>query len=555
MHKRKMVIIGIDSGTFDIIKPLIRNGKLRNLAQLMEEGTSGQLQSTTPPVTPPAWVSLMTGKNPGKHGVFDFYASPSYGYVRPAMNARYIKAKTIWKILSDSGLRTGIINLPITHPPEKINGFVIPGLQHAMNGGKNFSHPPELMEEIQERFGEYRVHYGDLESFYTNNLDRFIEEWRQIVEVRKQSILYLMDNKEWDVFMPVFFCADTMQHHFWKFFDKEHPLHEPALSKKYENVIGEFYEKIDEAIGEILKRIDDDIPVMVVSDHGAGPEKLAFFINNWLHKEGFLAFKNIFSPLWRIRFPHIFYKALRRFGFPGVAWVVPLDKLKALGKVVDPREGLNIPFFIDWKRTRAYAGNYSEQGVYINLKGREPCGIVERGKEYEDVRNSIMEKLKELKDPTSGKPLDIEAVKKEEIYEGPYLDDAADIFVKMKGAECIAQKEIYRKGFFGLPNKSSGTHRFEGIFILKGPGIKANSTIHGAKIIDVAPTILNILGIPVPDDMDGRVLSEVFTKEYLENHPVTHSSASKVEVKRGEGVLSNEESEKISKTLRDLGYF
>jgi predicted AlkP superfamily phosphohydrolase/phosphomutase len=521
---------------------------------LIEGGVSGQLKSTIPPVTPPAWVSFMTGKNPGKHGVFDFYVSPSYGYERPVWNSKYIKAKTIWKMLSENGLKVGVINLPMTYPPEEINGFIIPGMQYSFDEQGTFSHPPEIMQELEGRFGKYRVLYGDLESLYTNNQDKLLDEWKDIFEMRKKAILYLLEHKEWDVFMAVFYIIDVMQHHFWKFFDKEHPLYAPCLARKYENIIPEFYEKIDSSIGEILKKIGDDTTVIVVSDHGAGPEKGAFYVNHWLHKQGLLAFRNIFSPLWQIRFPHIFYKIARRLGFSGISWTVPLDKLKALGRVIDPREGINIPFFIDWKRTVAYAGNHTEQGIYINLKGREPFGIVEKGKEYEEVRDSIIKKLKEIQDPVNGKPVDIKVYKKEEVYQGPYLDDAPDIFVEMQGGEYIMQKEFYHKKLFGLPNKSSGTHRAQGILIIKGNGIKTNATITGAKIIDIAPTILYRLGIPVPEDMDGKVLEDAFTKEYLEQCPVTHSQAPDIEVARGEGIFSDEESEKIKKALRDLGY-
>jgi predicted AlkP superfamily phosphohydrolase/phosphomutase len=553
--KKKVLIIGIDSATFDIMTPMMEKGGLPNLSRLVRKGSWGRLQSTMPPVTPPAWVSFMTGKNPGKHGVFDFYVSPSYGYIRPVWNSKYIKTKTIWRILSDNGLKVGVINLPMTHPPEEINGFIIPGMQYSLDEERNFSHPPEIMQEICKRFGEYRVLYGDLESLYTNNMDNLIEEWRKIFEIRKQSILYLMEHKDWDVFMAVFYSIDVMQHHFWKFFDKTHPQYDASISQKYENIIPEFYGKIDEAIGEMLKNIDDNTTVIVVSDHGAGPEKGAFYTNNWLYKEGFLTFKEIFSPLWRIKFPHIFYKALKRLGFPGIAWTIPLNKLKTLSQFTDPREGLSIPFFIDWKKTKAYAGNHTEQGIYINVKGREPLGIVEKGSDYETVRESIIKKIKEVKDPVSGLPLEIECFKKEEVYNGPYIDDAPDLFVIMKGAEYVMQKELYHKGLFSLPNKSSGTHRRDGVLILKGNNTKTNFTIKNARIIDVAPTILYYLGIPVPEDTDGRVLSEAFTKEYVENNPVTYGNAVEIEVKREDGILNEEESDEIKKSLRNLGYF
>src|SRR4030067_3374011 len=153
---KKVFIIGIDSATFDIMTPMMVDGDLPNIARLVRSGTSGRLMSTVPPVTPPAWVSFMTGKNPGKHGVFDFYVPPSYGYNRPVLNSGYIKAKTIWRILSDHGLRVGVINLPMTYPPEDVKGFIIPGMQYSFNGGRGFSHPPELLQEIKRRVGDYR---------------------------------------------------------------------------------------------------------------------------------------------------------------------------------------------------------------------------------------------------------------------------------------------------------------------------------------------------------------------------------------------------------------
>ena len=551
----KVFIIGLDSATFDVILPMTNEGKLPNLSKLMEKGSWGILRSTIPPVTPPAWVSFMTGKNPGKHGVFDFYVSPSYGYIRPVLNSKYIKSKTLWKILSDYGLRVGVVNLPMTHPPEKINGFIVPGMQYSFDTGNHFSYPPELMQEIKERIGEYRVTYGDLESLYTNNLEKFLKEWRDIFEIRRRTILYLMENKKWDIFMACFFSIDLIQHHFWKFFDKQHPLYDPIVSLKYRGIIPEFYEKVDSAIGEILDRIDNDTTVVILSDHGAGPEKGAFYINNWLCKERFLAFNKAFSTLRRIRFPHLFYKVLRRLRFPGIAWTVPLDQLKKLGRVIDPREGLNIPFFIDWKKTKAYAGNHTEQGIYINLRGREPLGVVERGREYDEVRDSIIKRLQEIKDPWTGDQLDIKVFKKEEVYYGPHIDEAPDIFVEIKNGEYLIQKEIYHKRLFNLAHKTSGTHRMNAILISKGEGIKTNFTIKGARIIDIAPTILYILGLPIPEDMDGKVLTKVFIKEYLENHPVTKGPPSEIEVERGEGIFGTEESEKVRESLRHLGYF
>ncbi len=549
----KVIVIGLDSATLDIILPMVKEGKLPNMASLMEGGSWGNLLSTTPPVTPPAWVSFMTGKNPGKHGVFDFYVPPTYGYIRPILNSKYIKAKTIWRILTDLKYRVGVINLPMTHPPEKVNGFMIPGVQYSFDG-KAFSHPPELMEEIQSKFGEYRVLYGNMESLYTNDLDEFLGEWRQIFEMRRKTILYLMDNKEWDVFMPVFYSVDVMQHHFWKFFDPKHPLHNKALAGKYGGIIPEFYEMVDSVIGEVLERAPG-ATVVLLSDHGAGSEEEGFSVNNWLASEGFLSFRKSFSPLRKFRWPHVVYKALRRLKFPGIGWTVPMAKLKTLGAAVDPREGLNVAAFINWDKTVAYGGNHTEQGIYINLKGREPGGIVEKGTEYEELRTKIMDRLREVIDPSTGKRLEVDICRKEDVYHGPCIDDAPDIFVFMKDGKCLMQKEIYHKGFFHRAFKSSGTHRPEGMFIVKGKGVKQGNRVEGASIIDIAPTLLYMMGLAIPDDMDGHVIESAFKSEYLKEHKSASGPSADLEVSRGEGVLDGEESEKVKKALRDLGYF
>lgn len=551
----KTLIIGIDSATFDVIKPMMKEGRLPNLASIAEGGTCAPLTSTVPPVTPPAWVSFMTGKNPGKHGVFDFFGATSKGYIRPLFNSNYIKAKTLWKILSDHGMKLGVVNLPMTHPPEKINGFVVPGVQYSFDSEEGFTHPPELFEEIKSKAGDYRVIFGDLESLYTTRLDRFLEEWRDILEVRKKAFLHLMETKEWDLFMGVFYAIDSIQHHFWKFFDKSHPLYDEKLAQKYKDIIPEFYERIDEAMGEMLEKAGPDVTVMVVSDHGAGAEKDAFYLNNWLANEGLLTYKKSLAPFRKIRFPHLFYKALRRLGIPLVSWVVGLGDLPKLGKIIDPREGLVVPLFINWGKTKAYAGNHTEQGIYINLKGRETNGTVEPGEEYEILRNQIIDRLKTVKNPVTGEPIKVEVFRKEEVYSGPYVDEAPDILFNLDDGNMIAQKEIYYPGTVGRANKSSGTHRMDGIFMVKGAGIRAGHELEGANIIDAAPTLLHLLGKPVPEDMDGKVLAEAFEKGRVNDRPVDFGPPTERDHSGGDGLLGEEETEKLKKSLRDLGYF
>ena len=545
----KVLIIGIDAATFDIIEPLVNKGLLPTFKDLMQKGSFGKLISTIPPVTPPAWTSIVTGKNPGKHGVFDFYMPPCFGYNRCVLTTRANKAKTLWKLLSERGLKVGVLNVPLTYPPEEVNGFIVPGMQYALCTNQEFTYPRELLFELKRVLGKYEVIWGDLKSLYTNELDEFLDKWEEILEIRKKATLYLMQKYSWNFFMVVFYVIDPIQHHFWKFFDKTHPLYEPALAQKYEKVIPHFYQKLDESISEILRHVDENTTIIIVSDHGAGAEIKSFYLNLWLKKEGLLRFKEFsYNFLARMKWPHFIYKALKRLKYPGISWTVPSNQLKELKRDIDPREGLEVSYFIDWPNTKAFAGNHTEQGIYLNVKGREPQGIVSEGKEYEELREYIIYRLYQLKDPETNEKVVDRVYKREEIYHGPYVKFAPDLLLVLKEGGYLAQKEIYAGSLFRYANKTTGTHRLEGIFIAAGSGIKKGKRISKLHVTDIAPTVLALLGQPIPLDMDGQVLKEIMADGLIVRYENISSHT-----KTKEGISSKEE-EEIKETLRNLGY-
>ncbi|RLA87962.1 MAG: hypothetical protein DRG20_06790 [Deltaproteobacteria bacterium] len=545
----KVLIIGIDAATFDIIEPLVNKGLLPTFKHLMQKGSFGKLISTIPPVTPPAWTSIVTGKNPGKHGVFDFYMPPCFGYNRRILTAKANRAKTLWKLLSERGLKVGVLNVPLTYPPEEVNGFIVPGMQYALCTNQEFTYPRELFFELKRVLGKYEVIWGDLKSLYTNELDEFLDKWEEILEIRKKATLYLMQKYSWNFFMVVFYVIDPIQHHFWKFFDKTHPLYEPALAQKYGMIITHFYQKLDEAIAEILRHVDENTTIIIVSDHGAGAEIKSFYLNLWLKKEGLLRFKEFsYNFLARMKWPHFIYKALKRLKYPGISWTVPLNQLKELKRDIDPREGLEVSYFIDWPNTKAFTGNHTEQGIYLNVKGREPQGIVSEGKEYDELREYIIYRLYQLKDPETNEKVVDKVYKKEEVYHGSYIKFAPDLFLVLKGGSYLAQKEIYPGPLFRYTNKTTGTHRLEGIFIATGSGIKKGKRISKLHVTDITPTVLALLGQPIPLDMDGQVLKEIMADELIVRY---ENISSHTETKEG---ISPKEEEEIKETLRNLGY-
>ncbi len=545
----KLCILGIDGGDFSILDPLFRKGRLPHLHSLVNTGYSARLISTVPPVTAPAWVSFMTGVNPGKHGLFDFFTAVENSYFRPFSSYLDIKTRTIWKILTDSGFKVGLINVPLTYPPEEVNGFVIPGMQYSMTGG-GFTHPPELADKLGP---DYRVG-----AEYDGSLERFVEDLKTVIRERTALVRRLISEYELDVFMIVFKATDVAQHFFWRFYDDSHPAHDPVLAQKFGNVIPDIYREVDEAIGNLFDILPGSPAYAVLSDHGTGPQIRDFLVNRWLIREGYLTPRRILEPLWRFRYPRLFWRLLHRMRVPGISAQPGAHWEKEVRDLIDPRQALYHDMLIDWKNTRAYFGNMTEQGIYLNVKGRQPSGIVNPGAEYERLRDEISEKLLAYRDVESGHPVVQDVYRSENIYSGPWTDKAPDLVIHPDEKGYLGHKYFYPKDVCVDSVRISGTHRMEGIFFLKGDGVTPGRRIENPEIIDVAPTLLYLLGLPVPEEMDGRVINEAFSENYLESNPVRTIQSEKTckgkSAADGEDVYSRDDVEKMSEHLKGLGY-
>jgi len=549
----KVLVIGMDGATFDVIHPMVKQGKLPTLSKLMASGVSASLRSTFPPVTAPAWVSFMTGKNPGKHGVFDFCANTTHGYTRPFVSSRDIQAKTLWTLLSEKGRRVGVINVPITYPPEEVNGFIIPGYQRALTH-REYTYPAGLFKEI-EKMGYLLDYSGDMVP-YTDDKTDYIEGWKRVVEARKKTSLRLMQEYEWDFFMTVYKCTDEVQHHFWRYHDNSYPDCPEDQRQRYGTVIEEFYQKVDQAVGEQVALLDKNSIVIIMSDHGAGPLHKHFNLNRWLIQEGHMGLKRMrYLGLARYPYSYLYYKILRRVGINGIDWTVPRHLPRAVRKKIDPRLGLDTSTLIDWKRTKAYMGNMTEQGIYINLKGREPEGIISPGYEYERLREELAEKLLSVKDPETGAKIVERVFKKEELYQGPYADKAADLYFLLKDNwTYILDGTLYRNALVSPANPVSGTHRMEGILIMAGDVFKNGITLKETSIMDIFPTILYAMGIPIPDDLDGSVIAEAFKESHIRDYPAHFEEASGMETKQEPFAYSDKDNDLIRQKLKSLGY-
>ena len=553
-NKPKVFIIGLDGATFDIIHPLIEKGKLRNIARLMKNGSWGKLRSTIPPLSPVAWTSFATGKNAGKHGIFDFLRREPDSYQMRFNNANSRCSKPIWALLSEAGKKVGIINVTMSYPPDKVNGLMISGMD-TPGDESPFTYPLELYQEIKGKFGKYIF---TTESGVPEDIDRetekFIRGIHNEIKYRLNITEYLMQRNAWDFFVTIFLASDSVCHFCWKYTDINHPNYNPKMASKYANVIDNVYEKLDDAVGKLADSVDEDTTVIIMSDHGFGPVYKVLYINRWLCDKGYLKFaeKSNYRRLHRM-FSYV-KRELKK--------VVPeqfVEKRKELGRRKHKSQIMNPLYNVKWVETKAFSeGTYG--AIFINLKGREPEGMVKPGSAYEQLRHQLISDFMEVKDPESGDSVVRKVYKTEEVFHGNYLDKAPDLLVEFNdGYDSVGK---FNKDQLGIEleggclyqlNNWSGNHRLDGILITSGPLVRELGEIKGAEIIDIAPTVLYLMGLPVPKDMDGKVLKEIIDDDYVSMNPITFTEDTKVD-HRKDNNYSQDDEKKIEERLRNLGY-
>jgi predicted AlkP superfamily phosphohydrolase/phosphomutase len=551
--KRKVMVIGLDGATFNLIGPWIEEGKMPTLRRLMKEGASGVLTTTLPPISSSAWVSFATGKNPGKHGLVDFVHPRQNSYQISIVSPQQRASKAIWNLLSETGRKVGIVGMPVTYPPEEVNGFMISDFL-TPSASDDYTYPLSLREELDQAVGGFPL-LPDERYRSTKFLDKFIADMVTDVEGRLEGALYLLENKEWDFFFLLFWSSDMLQHETWRLLDKSHPQHDPQAAERYMGLIVDFHQRLDEAVRRLLDKVGPEDLVVIMSDHGFGPVHSFFLVNNWLLEIGLLKLKRRF--LTRLKY------ALFRLGFTPLG-AFRLAKALRLGFLrrrfrFQRGGGLMKRLFLsfadlDWSRTKAFAvGSFGQ--IYINVAGKRPQGIVQPGKEYEDLREEIAARAQEIRDPRTGEKVVERVYRREEIYAGPLLEKAPDLVLQPRNWEYMA----FGHADFGASHViepifgMSGHHRPDGIVILAGEGVQEGVRLQEANIMDLAPTILYAMGIPIPSDMDGRLLAEAFTPEFLSKVEVQYTDELS-DRPTGEDEYSTADEEEIRERLRGLGY-
>lgn len=549
--KARVFIVGLDGATFDLILPWIKEKRLPSLSYMMENGVYDELKSTIPILTPAAWSSFMTGKNPGKHGIVGFFSREKDSYAVKVVNSTDRSAREIWTILSENGKKVGIINVPLTYPPKSVNGFMITGMMTPPNSD-NFTYPTLLKEEVEKVVGG-----GTLDPLLTSleREDVFINELFDSTEKLAKISLLLIEKQEPDLFMVVFNSTDYIQHRFWKYIDPQHPEYKAENSLRYRKMVIQFYQKVDEILGNFLKMADERTTVIVMSDHGAGPLHKYIHVNSWLIQTGLLKLRKRLTT----RLKRFLYKiGINPFKIVNTLFSIHLGNIRIKTNRTDKKlQNISTKLFmsfsdVDWSKTKAYS--IGSGVIYINLKGREPSGTVSPGQEYESLREQITTCLYELKDPETGEFVIEKVYKKEEVYSGYHIDTLPDlVFIPKPGYTTFEDHGFAADSVITLSKSVSGTHKLNGVFIMKGYGIKKSTTLQDTSIMDVAPTILHLLGLPIPTDMDGKVLKEALTSSYLRLNPIKYAKDNtRFFLKKRDKVC--EDNAKIKSRLQALGY-
>ncbi len=454
---RKVFVIGLDCApprlVFDEWK-----AELPNLSRLQDEGIWGPLESCIPPITVPAWSSMLSSKDPGQLGFYGFRNRGDHSYEKLVIaNATSVKEPRVWDLLSKAGKHVVLVGVPQTYPPRPVNGemvtcFLTPDTKGA------YTYPPALKAEVEGLVGEYIL---DVKEFRTDEKKRILDEIHEMTRRRFTLVRHLMRTRPWDFFMFVEMGVDRIHHGFWKYYDRFHRLYEAG--HPFEHAIRDYYKVVDAGIGEMLAGLDADTSVLVVSDHGARKMEGAICFNEWLIREGYLALKS--KP-----------QGITRFD----------------------------PTLVDWTRTKAWGDGGYYGRLFLNVQGREPQGVIPRDR-YGAERDLLIRKLEAITDE-AGKNIGTVAYKPEEVYRqvNGVPPDLIVYFgdLDWRSAGTLGHPTIWSRENDTGPDEAN--HDRYGIFILRDRGLAARGERTGLRLTDVAPTILTLMGEPVPADMIGK---------------------------------------------------
>jgi len=458
----RVAVIGLDCATPQLLFDRLA-GEVPNIRSLLERSLRGSLESITPPITVPAWACAMTGKTPGQLGIYGFRNRKDSSYDGLAIaTSGSVREPAVWDVLGDAGKRSLLIGVPPGYPPKPLEGWRVSCFLTPPSA-KSYTYPDDLRAEVEEEVGEYIF---DIPNFREQGEEYVLERVFAMTERRFKVARRLVRNKPWDFFMLVEMGLDRLHHVFWQHFDPDHPKHVPG--NRFENAFRDYYRMLDREVGSLLEALPDDVVTILMSDHGARAMVGGVCFNDWLMKEGYLQLSE------------------------------PLDGQVPIAKAP-----------IDWSRTVAWGDGGYYGRLFLNVKGREPQGVIEPSR-YEETRDELIGRLEAMAGP-DGKPLGTRVIKPQDVY--PEVRGVApDLIVYFGDLEWRSVGTLGMGedgGFFTYENDTGpdgANHDTRGVFALTGvPDLRAGEA-EGLRLVDVGPTILELYGLPEPEGVQGRSL-------------------------------------------------
>lgn len=527
----KTLLIGLDGATFTVLDPLMADGHMPFLKTLVQNGSRASLYSTPNPLTPPAWTTIATGRSPGNHGIYDFVRGDERdgSFYYTLYNSSDNLCETIWSMASRNNRKTILMNYPMTAPPEPINGVVIPSMVQWRHMRKNI-HPESAMDIIKAipdfNPDEWGLTYSEANEAMRLRAQNPKEEKEWVHKNTKRDFQWFnifswfMKNQECDLNTIVFDGVDKLQHLCWYLID---PAHLPEAPEKWElrmrEYILEYFRSIDSYLKTFLDTAGPEANLFIVSDHGFGPTKYVFHINVFLEQMGYLK------------------------------W---LDQPQRTGRDTNHEWSYSS---LDWQHTSVYGGTPSSNGIWLRAPG-DPGQNTLSAEEYEALKKRVTRDLLDFRDPITGEQIVSKVTPREKAFPGAAMNSAPDLLLTLSDNSFVSVVQ-HENVVYHRP-KVNGTHNPEGILIAHGPHIKNGAKLPDLSVLDVAPTILYSLNIPVPDNLEGKVVEECFSADFLRKQPVNYCKGEdkkNIQSPSESSTPFNEEEEQaIFAQLRELGY-
>ena len=458
--EKKVFVLGIDSFEFTLA---FENWAehLPNLSALRKKSIWGKMQSAIPPLSCTAWVSFARGKNPGQSNFHGFMSRKNFSYNDfQIVNSTLIEKDRVWDILGNAGKKVIVINVPVTFPAYSVNGIMVSSFL-TPNTDSNFTYPAEIKNELAQLTGDNYL--LDVRDFKRMPKDELLEQLYLMAEQKFSVVEKFLKEKEWDFFILGIMATDRLQHAFWADMDSGHPAHDP--NSEYKDAIFDYYKMLDKKIGELLELLDENTALVLMSDHGGKRMNGFFNINQWLAEKGYLK----------------------------------VNKMPETPAAFEDAD-------INWQETKVFAtGNYIAR-IFLNVKGREPNGMIERDTEYESLRNEIIAELGKVTTP-DGTPLNPTVYKREEIYgkNAKYLEMQPDLVAHFSDFQWGANQMLGHKTLFSQAaekGRNMSNHYRNALYAVYNSGAEPRE--QDIKIIDLAPTIFKLMNVPIPVDMEGK---------------------------------------------------